>query len=201
VSLEYGSSTSRFPNEDSLRRFVTAVEREVQGGPGVKSGGWTTGLPLDGIFSRFGFDIVGDEAASPSNRPIADYNVITPTYLKTVDIPVLAGRGFTEQDSAMSVPVCLVSEGFVRRYLPTTNPIGMRIAIGRIQLGPSPPVVREIVGVVRQVKSQPTEVDDPAQVSVHFGQDRGSFAALAVRQSGGRADAMATAVRAAVARV
>ncbi|HKE85636.1 MAG TPA: ABC transporter permease [Vicinamibacterales bacterium] len=201
VNLEYGASTSRFPNEDALRRFVDAVEREVQRVPGVRSVGWTTGLPLDGNFSRMPFDIVGNEAAASTDRPLADYQLVTPTYLQTLDIPVVAGRGFSDQDSAMSVPVCLVSEGLVRRYLHTTNPIGMRIAIGRIQLGSSQPIVREIVGVVRQVKNQPTEVDDPAQVYVPFAQNAWSFVALAVRPRSGRADALVTAVRVAVARV
>ena len=201
VSLEYGASTSRFPNEESLHRFFDGVERELQTVPGVKSVGWASGVPLDGVFSRFAFDIIGHEAATPSNRPVADYQLVSPRYLQTLDIPVISGRGFTDQDSATSVQVCLVSEALVRRYLPNTNPIGQRIAISRVQLGRSPTIVREIVGVVRQVKSQPTDLDDTPQVYVPLAQNPWAFAALAVRPSGGRADALAPAVRAAVARV
>jgi putative ABC transport system permease protein len=201
VSLEYGASTSRFPNEESLHRFFDGVERELQTVPGVKSVGWASGVPLDGVFSRFAFDIIGNEAALPSNRPVADYQLVSPRYLQTLDIPVISGRGFTDQDSATSVQVCLVSEALVRRYLPNTNPIGQRIAINRVQLGRSPTIVREIVGVVRQVKSQPAEPDDTPQVYVPLAQNPWAFAALAVRPSGGRADALAPAVRAAVARV
>jgi len=202
VQLEYGASTSRFANEDALRRFFDAVEREVQAVPGVRSVGWTSGLPLDGVsLGGFAFDVVGNEAAVPSNRPFAQYQLVSPTYFQTLDIPVTAGRGFTNLDSATSVPVCLVSEALVRRYFSNTNPIGMRIAINPIQIGAATPIVREIVGVVRQIKAQPTEGDDAPQVYVPIAQNAWSFAAFVVRPTGGRAEALATAVRAAVARV
>ncbi|HEY7186353.1 MAG TPA: ABC transporter permease [Vicinamibacterales bacterium] len=202
VQLEYGASTSRFANEDALRRFFDAVERDVQSVPGVKSVGWTSGLPLDGIsLGSVPFDVVGNEAALPADRPSAQYQLVSPTYFQTLDIPVTAGRGFTTLDSATSVPVCLVSEALVRRYFSKTNPIGMRIAIRPIQIGPAKPIVREIVGVVRQVKAQPAEGDDAPQVYVPMAQNAWSFAAFVVRPAGGRAEALATAVRAAFARV
>ena len=202
VNLGYGLPTSQFPNADALRRFFGAVEREVAAVPGVKSVGWSSGLPLEGsALGGFGFDIVGQEAAKPADRPLADYQLVTPTYLQTIDVPIIAGRGFTTEDSATSVPVCLVSEGLVRRYLQGRNPLGMRIAIRPMQLGPSAPIVREIVGVVRQVKSAPTEVEETPQVYAPMAQNPWSFVALAVRPISGRADALVPAIRAAVARV
>jgi putative ABC transport system permease protein len=202
MNLGYGLPTSQFPDADALRRFFVAVEQEVTAVPGVSRVGWSTGLPLDGSsLGGFGFDIVGQEAATPADRPMADYQIVTPGYLQTLDVPVIAGRAFTAQDSATSVPVCLVSEGLVRRYLKGANPLGMRIAIRPMQLGPSAPVVREIVGVVRQVKSTPTEAEETAQVYAPLAQNPWSFVALVVRPAGGRADTLAPAIRAAVARV
>jgi putative ABC transport system permease protein len=203
VNLGYGLPTSQFPDADALRRFFDAVEREVAAVPGVRSVGWSSGLPLEGPapLGGFGFDIIGQEAAKASDRPLADYQLVTPTYLQTIDVPVIAGRGFTTADSATSVPVCLVSEGLVRRYLQGRNPLGMRIAIRPMQLGPSAPIVREIVGVVRQVKSVPTEVEETAQVYAPMAQNPWSFVALAVRPISGRGDALVPAIRAAVARV
>ncbi|HEY1305068.1 MAG TPA: ABC transporter permease [Vicinamibacterales bacterium] len=202
VNLGYGLPTSQFPDADALRRFFDAVEREVAGVPGVRSVGWSSGLPLEGpALGGFGFDIVGRESANPTDHPLADYQLVTPTYLQTIDVPVTAGRGFTTQDSATSIPVCLVSEGLVRRYLQGRNPVGTRIAIKPMQLGPAAPIVREIVGVVRQVKSAPTEVVETPQVYVPMAQNPWSFAALAVRPAGGHGDALVPAIRAAVARV
>jgi len=202
VNLGYGLPTSQFPDAEALRLFFDAVEREVAAVPGVRSVGWSSGLPLEGsALGGFGFDIVGQEAANPADRPLADYQLVTPTYLQTLDVPVIAGRGFTTQDSATSVPVCLVSEGLVRRYLHGRNPLGMRIAIKPMQIGPAAAIAREIVGVVRQVKSAPTEVEETPQVYAPMAQNPWSFAALAVRPVSGRADALVPSIRAAVARV
>ena len=202
VSLEYGLPTSRFANEDALRRFFDAVEQEVQTIPGVQSVAWTSGLPLEGSsFGAFPFEIVGDEAPPETNRPMVDYQIVSPSYLRTLDIPVVAGRGFDDRDTRDSVPVCLVSEAFARRYLRGRNPLGMRVAVRPMRIAAGPPIVREIVGVVAQVKSRVTETDDTNQLYVPMAQNAFSFAALVVRPQSGSAEALAPAVRAAAARV
>jgi putative ABC transport system permease protein len=202
ANLEYGLPTSRFPNEDALRRFFSAVEDEVQAIPGVRNVAWTSTLPLDGsAFGGFGFEIVGDEAPPATNRPMVDYQIVSPSYLRTLDIPIIAGRGFDARDTRDGVPVCLVSEAFVRRYMRGRNPLGMRVAVRPMRLGPERPIVREIVGVVGQVRSWPTEADDTNQLYVPVAQNAFSFAVLVVRPLSGPAEALAPAVKAAAARV
>ena len=202
ATLEYGLPTSRFPNEDALRRFFSAVEDEVRTIPEVRSVGWTSTLPLSGSsFGGFLFEIVGDEAPPATNRPIVDYQIVSPSYLRTIDIPIVAGRGFDDRDTRDGVPVCLVSEAFVRRYLRGRNPLGMRVAVRPIRLGPEPPIVREIVGVVAQVRSWPTQADDTNQLYVPVAQNAFSFATLVVSPRSGPAEALAPVVKAAAARV
>jgi putative ABC transport system permease protein len=202
ASLEYGLPTSRFPNEDALRRFFTAVEDEVQKIPDVRSVAWTSTLPLNGsAFGGFGFEIVGDEPPPATNRPMVDYQIVSPSYLRTLDIPIVAGRAFDDRDTRDGAPVCLVSEAFVRRYMRGRNPLGMRVAVRPMRLGPEPPIVREIVGVVGQVRSWPTQADDTNQLYVPVAQNAFSYSQLVVRPQSGAAEALAPAVRAAVARV
>jgi putative ABC transport system permease protein len=202
ASLEYGLPTSRFANEDALRQFFKSVEDEVQAIPGVRSVAWTSGLPLTGTsLGGFGFEIVGDEAPPATNRPFVDYQVVSPSYLRTLDIPIIAGRGFDDRDTRDGVPVCLVSEAFVRRYLRGRNPLGMRVAVRPMRLGPSQPIVREIVGVVGQVRSLPTQSDDTNQLYVPVAQNAWSYASLVVRPQSGPAEFLAPAVKAAAARV
>ena len=202
ASLEYGLPTSRFPNEDALRRFFTAVEDEVQAIPGVRSVAWTSGVPLEGSpLGGFGFEIVGDEPPPATNRPMVDYQIVSPSYLRTLDIPIVAGRGFDDRDTRDGVPVCLVSEAFVRRYMRGRNPLGMRVAVRPMRIGPEPPIVREIVGVVGQVRSRPTEAEDTNQLYVPVEQNAWSYASLVVRPQSGPAEALAPTVKAAIARV
>jgi putative ABC transport system permease protein len=202
AQLEYGLPTSRFPNEDALRRFFTAIEDEVRALPEVRSAGWASTLPLAGsAFGGFAFEIVGDEAPPATNRPLVDYQIVSPSYLQTLDIPIIAGRGFDDRDTRDGVPVCLVSEAFVRRYMRGRNPIGMRVAVRPMRLGPEQPIVREIVGVIGQVRSGPTETDDISQLYVPVAQNAFSFATLVVRPRSGPAEALVPGVRAAAARV
>ncbi len=201
VNLEYGLPNSRFPTQESLRRFFDAVEQDVERLPGVRSVGWGSGLPLDGSsLGDFGFEVVG-EPQPLSNRPSAEYQIVSPSYLRTLDVPIIAGRGLSDADTAEGVPVCLVSEAFSRRYVRGKRPIGMRVAIKPMGLGPAQPVIREIVGVVGQVRRRPEEAEDTVDIYVPQAQNAWSNAALVVRPTSGPAEAVAPAVRAAVARV
>jgi putative ABC transport system permease protein len=202
VSLPYGLPISRYKSEAQIRRFQDDVEREVNALPGVRSVGWVSALPLDREFyGTNSFQIVGDPPRELSDRPLTDYQIVSPTYLDTLDIPIVAGRGLTVRDTAESTPVCLVNEAFARRYLHGRAALGTRVAVQPQTLGPATPVVREIVGVVRQVKGRPDETEDPVQVYVPIAQNAWSFTSLVVRPANGPAEALTTAVRQAVARV
>jgi putative ABC transport system permease protein len=202
ISMNYGLPTSRYGSADSLRQFFTAVEREVSAIPGVRSVGWGSSAPLDGTaFGSSGFDVVGRTDTSGMNQRQANVQLVSPTYFETLDIPLVAGRRFTARDTAQSVQVCIVSEAFARRYLDGANPLGVRIALRPVALGPTQPVVREIIGTVPQVKSLPNEPDDTVQVYVPIAQNAWSFTTLVVRPTGGEPESLTQAVRAAIARV
>ena len=85
------------------------------------------------------------------------------------------------------MPVCLVNEALVRTYLRGRTPIGQRVAL-RPTGGPQEtPDVREIVGVVRQVKGRPDEPADSMQVYVPLAQDPMDDMFLVVRPESGPA--------------
>ena len=98
------------------------------------------------------------------------------------------------------MPVCLVNEALVRTHLRGRSPIGQRIAL-RPSAGGRTPEVREIVGVVRQVKGRPDEPEDLMQVYVPLAQDPMDDMFLVVRPESGPAEALAPAVRAAIGRI
>lgn len=193
---------SRYPTDASLLQFYEAVEQEVMALPGVRSLAWASTLPLGPSYAgRSFFEIVGEPPADESRRPTADYQIVSPAYFRTVDLPIVAGRGFNDRDRRDSVSVCLVNEAFVRGYLHGRSPIGLRVAIRPAESAETPPVVREIVGVARQVKGRPDETDDLVQIYVPMAQDTMSDMFMVVQPASGRADALASSVRAAIARV
>ena len=191
---------SRYPSYDALQRFVSDVEQEVMAIPGVRSVAWASTLPLGAsTIGSLPFEVVGDPAVEADRRPQADLQIVSPAYFDTVDLPVVMGRRFTDRDTREAVPVCIVNEAFVRGPLLGRNPIGMRISSPSILNGK--PIVREIVGVARQVKGRPDEPIDLVQVYVPSAQNLIDDAYLVVRPETGRADALASPVRAAIARV
>jgi putative ABC transport system permease protein len=184
--------------DETVRSFYGAVQREVEAVPGVQSVAWATTLPMGDSQTGGARFAIADAQMTPDS-PAADYQVVSPTYFQTVDVPIVSGRGFTDRDTATSPQVCVVSEAFVRRYLHGMNPIGTTVAVPRF--GSAEPVHREIIGVARQVKGSPDELEDLAQIYIPNSQDPWQEAYLLVRAASGPADAMAPAVRAAIARV
>ena len=197
LTLDFVLPGTRYATADSRRQFYDAVEREVAAVPGVRSAGWASSLPLGG--SQLGgsaFEIIGDPPARDGNRPSADYQIVSHTYFRTLDLPIVEGRAFTAEDRADGSPVCIVSEGFVRRYLRGRNPLGIRLRADTNRDGAS----REIVGVARQVKERPDETDDLIQIYVPNAQVPHTEAYLLVRTAG-EAEAQTQDIRRAVARV
>jgi putative ABC transport system permease protein len=145
-------------------------------------------------------EVVGTPTAA-GDRPTADYQIVTPSSFETLDIPIARGRRFTERDTADGAPVCIVNEAFVRRYMQGADPVGRRVAVRAISVDPGPPVVREIVGIARQVKARADESDDLVQIYVPMAQNPWLLGHLLVRPTAGRAEALVPAVREALRRV
>jgi predicted permease len=174
--------------------FFRELTSRVSALPGVEAAGGTVSLPLDG--SNFG---VG-RAFIPEGRPLAtdealqaEYFVVTPDYFKTMRIPVKAGRSFTDRDTAETPPVVVVNESIARRVFAGEDPIGKRITAW-----PDEKVMREIIGVVGDVKSKKLEAETGYQFYVPYAQDAGWGAlSLAVRTKG-EPEALTSSVRGAI---
>ena len=193
---------SKYPTADAVLQFYDAVEQEVGAVPGVRGVAWASTLPLGPSYAgRLFFEIVGAPLVHESKRPTADYQIVSPNYFETLDLPILAGRAFTDHDTGKSAAVCIVNEAFVRAHLPGRSPIGLQLALRASDTENAKPIVREIVGVARQVKGRPDETEDLLQIYVPMSQDAMDDMFMVVRPASGSADALAPSVRAAIGRV
>jgi putative ABC transport system permease protein len=191
---------SRYPTPESLIQFFEAVEREVEVVPGVRSLAWASTLPLGPTATgRYFFEIEGAPPVEESQRPTADLQIVSPSYFRTLDLAIVAGRGFDDRDRGDSVPVAMVNEAFVRGHLQGRSPIGARVSV--LSRTPGQAVVREIVGVARQVKGRLDETEDLVQIYVPMAQNPVDDIYLVVRPASGSAEALAPSVRAAIGRV
>jgi len=185
---------------ESMSRKYQAYAREVEGVPGVRMVAWGSALPLDGSMYGQTFQIEGDTPRPQADRDMAGYQIVSPSYLQLLGIPVLSGRDLSESDTAESPQVCLVDEDFVRRFLRGRQVIGTRISINGMVL-PSRAITREIVGVVAQVKERPEEPEPRPHVYVPIAQNPWWIATLVVQPADGRTEALTADVRSALARV
>ncbi len=195
-----GRTPTRYEDRDAVYRFYDSVEREVAQAAGVSRVAIGGVLPLDGMWTGQGIDIEGDPPRQGPSRNLVSYHMVSRTYFETLDIPIVSGRSFTEIDGSGGVQVCIVSEEFVQRYLNGRNPLGVRVAVPAMGF-PMRPVLREIVGVTRQIKMYPNERQPIPQLYVPIAQNSWYSASLIVRPRTGPAEALLPAVKAAVARV
>jgi putative ABC transport system permease protein len=196
-----GLSSRGYNDLDRLLNFYAAAERELSAIPGVTSAALGGSLPLDGWDIGQGFEIVGDPPVEAANTPSAHYQIVSAGYFRTLGIDMVRGRAFTDRDLLHSTPVCIVNEEFVRRYVGSREPIGMRVSVQSMDLKGGPtPVVREIVGVARQVAEGAGEREASLQIYVPILQNPWFTASIALKMAGDPV-ALAGPMKAAIARV
>ena len=117
------------------RRMATynEIENRLSTLPGVLSVGRSAFTPISGILAM---DSVSSQWTKPSTSPkgVVDttqdteapvyFNFISPGYVPTLRMPLLAGRNFTSADMGSSHAVAIVNQTFARRFFPGLNPIG-----------------------------------------------------------------------------
>jgi len=99
----------------------------------------------------YGIQVQGLPSTDLKTRRTANCQHVTVNYFRTLGIPLLTGREFTDDDVRPGEPVAVVNAEFKRRYLGDQNPIGMRLSVDRDAKGN--PVYGQIVGVVASVQN------------------------------------------------
>jgi len=122
--------------------------------PGVQSAAVVSRAPLVGGWSSNGL-IAEGKPLDPSNLVNAMLQIVSPSYLSTVRIPLKAGRDFNAQDTREKTLVTIVNETLARTMWPGQDPVGKRFAC--CEPGPKgrmDPVWHEVIGVVGDVRAQ-----------------------------------------------
>jgi putative ABC transport system permease protein len=188
---------ARYPKDDDAIRFFERLTGELAGQPGITSAAATSYLPAGG--GGFGLGRVFLKEGQPEPPATTDYeanwNVVTPDFFRTLGIPLVRGRAFTDHDTASSPPVIIVNETFARKAFPAGDAIGHRIRSWRDEN-----LLREIVGVVADVRYYGLSDTDRGLVYVPHTQNAWGVMVVAARTAGNPAD-FARTMREAVARI
>jgi putative ABC transport system permease protein len=140
---------TKYKDQAQRSAFYQELLRRVQSLPGVESAAAVHYLPLGGSNSSDSFLVEGIPDPPPGQEFIGRYRNCTPDYFRTMGIPVVKGRAFTDQDKAGSTPVIIVNESMAEKYWPGADPIGKRV---RFNAPLSEAPWMQVVGVVKDVK-------------------------------------------------
>ncbi len=117
--------------------------------PGVQGAAATSDLPWTGYDENTSFGIEGRQF-SDDEYPSAQYHFATPDYFRTLGIPLLAGRFFSEADDADAPRVIVINKSMADRYWPDADAVGKRVRLWG--------ETRMIAGIVGDLKDSPGEL-------------------------------------------
>jgi putative ABC transport system permease protein len=177
LTLNLALPKTQYPTDGEQIAFFDRALARVAAVPGVRAVGATSVLPFGGSWSTAGFDIEGYVVPPNQPGPWGDMRVVSPGFFQALEVPLLKGRGFTDQDGPDAVKVAVVDEEMVRRYWPHGDPLGKRIKRG----SKSKPYFVTIVGVVGHTKHEGLDAESRVQLYFPYRQVARPFLTLALR--------------------
>lgn len=185
-----------YPDASSIAAFQRLAVERLAALPGAESASLSFYLPFLTWHETRKFAIDGQLAPERGREPAALVNGASPDYFKTVNTRVLAGRAFTDRDTATSTPVAIISASMAKALFGADTAVGRRIA----QAGTQDVSWCEIVGVVGDVQSifpDPTPVTH--QLYRPVAQEPRARLEIAVRTDPAAASTLVSGIRAAIA--
>lgn len=150
---------TRYEEVEPRTRFFGALLERLSALPGVRSAALISEVPIVGPPLDHNVTVEGGRVYPTGSEPSAYSRTASPSYFRTMEIPILRGRPLSEEDRAGAPLAAVANEAFVRQLIPGRDPIGVRVRWAR----DSENAWMTIVGVARDTRdlglAQP---DEPA---------------------------------------
>jgi putative ABC transport system permease protein len=175
LTAEIGLPRAKYPDGQKVAAFHDQLLARLAALPGVVAAGLGSSLPLGGTNADTSFFIDGQPPLEPRDRPHTHPRTITPDYFRAMGMRMVEGRAFTEQEHEQAPRVAIVSETMARRFWPAQTALGKRVALDyeAMKFFPDRPPqfdlaagMREIVGVVRDVRHEGLETEPQPEMYV-----------------------------------
>jgi predicted permease len=198
VAVTLSLPGARYPWPPPVAAFYDELLTRVRAIPGVESAAASSTLPLRDRGSPSDFFIAGRAPGEYGSEIVR--RVMTPGYLETMGVPLVAGRGFTDADvftdrwdEVRGDRVVLINEAMAQQYFPGEDPVGQRITTDRAPDSTS--AWRTIVGVVGDERQ--SRIALPAQIELiePFGQSFPRQMHVYARVVGGEPASVVPAIR------
>jgi putative ABC transport system permease protein len=197
ITMSLDLPVSAYSIQRKATYFYDAVAERIRAIPGVANVGTATQLPLRWISNGEGMLPGGMEKLVRVRCKRVD-----PGYFRTLDIPVLAGRGITDQDREGAARIIVINQTLAARLAQAAgmkDPVGKRVRLSSVDYAAQTPTMLdvEIAGIIRSERTAAPGDPDPAVVYVPLAQSPSFHINLLVRTQQEKA-AILPAVRNAV---
>jgi putative ABC transport system permease protein len=182
---------SRYAADSDTLSFYDRALARIQALPEVSGAAAGQYIPFGDANQMKAIHVAGRPPAQPGEGVSAVYSAITPSYLSTMQIGLLRGRGIESSDGSAAPKVILINETVAREDFHDENPIGQVLEIGEEK------EAFTIVGVVSDVKRWALSDSPERQIYVPFAQAPSGYMSIVVR-SDRDAPTLPTAIRDAI---
>jgi putative ABC transport system permease protein len=151
LTMQLTAPIARYRTTADAEAMYTRVLDAVRAEPGVTGAALSTMLPPD--WAKYDSRIFLEGEPRPTRSDPARtprWQMVTPGYFATMDIPLVRGRAFTDHDDSTSASAIVVSESMARAYWPNESPVGKRIGCACDDT-----TMMTVVGVVGDVHFNP----------------------------------------------
>ena len=198
LTFDLALPSSNYPDAARVSSFFRSLRSRVTALPGVANAGAVTGLPLTGRGGDWNFYYEGRETPRDATSPKGDWQVVTPGYFETMQVPLLQGRTFQAGDDQEAPLVVVINQSLAEAYFSGEDPIGQRIRMGGNDNNP----FISIVGIVSDMRYRSVSAIPRPQIYLPLDQSGTSMGisprrslALAVRTTTLEPQSLANTVR------
>lgn len=197
LTFRLNTPESRYGSAEEAAGFYRTLLDRLEGLPGVASAGMVSWVPLGGGDTDVSMVIEGEPPPAPGEAKTIWYRQVDPDYFRTMDIDVVAGRGFTAADNSPdAAPVVVIGQTAAERFFPGQDALGKRIKPGSDPASEGP--WSTIVGVVEAVRHSGVDQDPKLEMYLPHGAYPSRSMNVVLRTATDDPTSLAPAVRAVV---
>ena len=131
LTMAYFLHDAKYDKPEKVVAFHTQLLERVRNLPGVQAAGLTSVVPGDGYYGDTMFTIPEHPPLATGKHTFALYRSVDPGYFSTIQIPLIRGRFFSEDERLDHDKYVIISRQFVREFFPDENPIGKHLHLIR----------------------------------------------------------------------
>jgi macrolide transport system ATP-binding/permease protein len=177
ATLSVAAPKARYAKDEQLVALQRQILSGIENLPGVTSAGITTQLPITSNGNTDWIRFVGRPYNGEHNE--VNERDVSAGYLPTLEAKLLRGRYFAETEDASKPKVAIINQALARKYFAGQDPIGKQIG----DLGLSPKSIKEIIGVVDDIREGSLDSEIWPAVYYPFAQSPNDYFQMVVRTS------------------